>query len=196
MKKKKKGNTILDIKLISISIVIIALISSLVISFTYSRKTVSNIPYENSGSDGFFTKITPTIIPSENSKKIFIHPIHNFTFEYPDSWQLIVDKHINSTDWYDVTLTDPEENNEFRINFMHQGRGGPYYEYETNEEKIINGRRINWKIMYKDNKAFEAVVSFPDEDFGHKLIGLYIYLPKDNQAEFIQKVEELIATLE
>ncbi len=197
MQSKKKKKLMSHQKLIAACIVVII---GIVVMTIYSRSNTTvidtNVKTEGSQTVSHFTHITPTIIHTTSNKTKFIHPQNNFSFEYPSDWIVNVQKHIKSDDWYDVTLTHAKEKDIFRIHFMHQGRGAPYYEYETTEEKFINNRQVIWKTMYKNDTAFEAVASFPNNDFGHDLIGLYIYLPQENQEEFMKQVEEIIATLE
>lgn len=198
-KKNPQLNSVSKIIITVAFSLILLLIFFFIKRYAYTFKINTHKTNTNTFSDNSFgstSYITPTLIPSQNKDTLtFIHPQKHFSFDYPKGWNLIVTR-LNVTDpLYDVYLTDYNKNRSFKIDFMTGGRGGPYYEYETNEQKVINGKTINWNVMYKDGKAFEAVVSFPNNDFGHKLIGLYIYLPEENQTEFIQQVEDIIASL-
>ena len=160
--------------------------------------TVANsIIYIKPDGDLTYQYITPTTLPVKNTGwKRFEHPLNHFSFEFPSDWKLQLYKRRSGKDWYEVSLTGIENGDQFKINFMTGGRGSPNYDYETNTVKMLGDILTNWHTMYKDGKAFEISVGFPNNDFYDKLVGLYIYLPVENQDQFIQKVEKLISTLE
>jgi hypothetical protein len=93
-------------------------------------------------------------------------------------------------------LNSANDKQKFKIYFMNGGRGLPKFDYKETREKILGEKYTQWNILYKNNVAFEAYINFPDNDFDNDLTSLYIYLPEDNQEQFIQTVEEIIATLE
>lgn len=196
--KVKINNSFLTGRVFMIVVLITCILFLIIVTNSGNKKEITETETPVSNNDPFQIYVTPTLIPTANNKLMtFIHPQNHFSFEYPSDWKVILTKkEFSDHDQYSVMLTDQSGHYDFKMHFMNQGRGGPYYEYETNEEKIINGRRINLNTVYKDNKAFESVVSFPDNDFGNNLIGLYIYLPQENQEEFITQVEEIIASLE
>lgn len=155
--------------------------------------TVTKTTESGTVTNGFFTAITPTIIESDDNLSTFIHPINHFSFKYPRTWQLILEKHNFSEDWYEVLLKNDE--NTFRIYFSRNGRDYPAYR-EVIEYKNLGGKNIKWVTLYnKSNKAVEAFTQFTNNDLGNNLIGLYIYLPEENQEEFIKQVEDVIASL-
>lgn len=82
------------------------------------------------------------------------------------------------------------------MHFMTGGRGGPNYDYERTKYKILGGKTTQWIIMYLNNKPFEAVVTFPKNDFDRYFVGLYIYLPPLHQEEFIKTLEAIIASIQ
>ena len=156
----------------------------------------NSLEYIEPDGDITYQYITPTTFPTDNNWNKFKHPLNHFNFEFPSDWKLQVYKHRTGNQWHEVFLTDRDNKNLFRINFMTGGRGSPNYDYEINTEKILGDKLTNWKTMYKDDKAFEISIGFPNNNFDNKLVGLYIYLPEENQDQFIQTVEKIITTLE
>jgi hypothetical protein len=194
-KKPSKFNSFFQKKAnIIIAIAIIILLLIVILSFKSNKTTHvdtgmidESVPY---GSDIY---ITPTVMPSENNKLSFVHPNHDFSFEYPKSWNLLLTKRNSKEPLYRVVLTD--KNDSFNIYFETGGRDYPHYR-EITEKKVLSGKNVSWTTLYNsNNEAVEAFTSFPDNNFGDKLLGLYIYLPKDHQKEFVKQVEELIASL-
>ncbi len=196
MNTKKTYKSILNSKSLFISIGIITVVTIFLFNLKLSSKyTITNIsPTEEPVIDEFFTKITPTVIPTSNNRNRFIHPQNDFSFEYPAEWKLTLSKHNYSDNWYDVQLSNNDQN-KFRIYLAVNGRDYPNYR-EVTEDKILGNKHVTWTTLYNnDGQAVEAFTGFPDNDFGDKLIGLYIYLPKDNQEIFIKQVEDIIASL-
>ena len=188
-KKKKLFNNLFYI------IVFLVILVCIFILINRQKESLTDTKTAESGTitNGFFTEITPTIIVSDDNLSTFIHPIKHFSFKYPRTWQLILEKHNFSEDWYEVLLKN--DKNTFRIYFSRNGRDYPAYR-EVIEYKNLGGKNIKWVTLYnKSNNAVEAFTQFTNNDFGNNLIGLYIYLPEDNQEEFIKQVEDIIASL-
>lgn len=203
MKKKIQYHKRLNVKLIiAIFLLLVFFILLLLQKNTASPKGEKLITSNaQSSTNDFFTKITPTIISVNDKKSRFVHPNNDFSFEYPSNWQLTIEKHNYSEDWYEVLLSnyDPEtsdyDSTKFRIHFSVNGRDYPNYREEI-VYKTLGQRNIKWITLFDEDKAVEAFTQFPNNDFGDKLIGLYIYLPEQNQEQFIKQVEEIIASLE
>lgn len=194
-KKNKKRNIIILI-IICFFVFILFLLLQRIQTYKSFRKQIVDRDNITNVNDGSTSLVTPMItIGSNTSKSMFIHPQGEFTFEYPTGWYLELMKRNVSDPWYEVYLADQEKNPNFRINFITGGRDYPHYREET-EYKMLGGKQIKWTTLYdSNNQAVEAFTGFPNNDFGDKLTGLYIYLPKDSQEEFISQVEDIIASL-
>lgn len=184
---------------IGLFILIVFVVPILIISDNrqdkYYEENLTTNPTPTVSSNSLYIEVTPTTVASQRPGwKKFIHPNNDFNFEYPQEWTIVLTQRTHDPSWYTVRLKSNISNAGFY--FMTGGRGSPYYDYEENSTKIINGRTTNWSLMYRNNIAFEAVASFPNNDFNNKMIGLYISLPQENQDEFIQIIEDIIATLE
>ncbi len=142
--------------------------------------------------------ITPTVFPSSRKGWLtFVNPTGNYSFEYPSDWRVSVSKNIYVKESiYDVRLSYFQNDKNYIVHFMTGGRGGPNYDYKEIKYKILGGKTTQWTIMYLDNKPFEAVVTFPKNDFDKYFIGLYIYLPPLHQEEFIKTLEAVIASIQ
>ncbi len=143
---------------------------------------------------GSTSLITPTILTNKNNNK-FIHPQNHFSFEYPKEWHLELTRRNVSQPFYQVILTNKINEKKFIIYFSSSGRDYPAYR-EVIEYKNLGEKNIKWVTLYNQDKAVEAFTQFTDNEFGNNLIGLYIYLPEENQEEFIKQVEDIIASLE
>lgn len=185
---KKQENIIITIAVIILLCIIILSLNSSKTNPVDNEMTDDSIPY---GSEIY---ITPTIIPSKDDTLVFVHPKNDFTFKYPKSWNVLLTKRNVKGPFYSVVLTNKSDS--FNIYFQTGGRDYPHYR-EVSEKKVLGGKNITWTTLYNNkDEAVEAFTSFPDNDFGDKLLGLYIYLPKENQKEFIKQVEELVASLQ
>ena len=142
--------------------------------------------------------ITPTVFPTSREGWLtFVNPTGNYRFEYPSDWKVSVSKNrYVKENIYDVRLSYFQNNKSYVVHFMTGGRGGPNYDYKKIKYNILGGKTTQWTIMYLDNKPFEAVVTFPKNDFDKYFIGLYIYLPPLHQEEFIKTLEAVIASIQ
>lgn len=142
--------------------------------------------------------ISPVISPSSRQGWLtFVYPTGGYHFEYPSDWKVNVSRNRYSKDnIYSVSLSYFQDNEPYRVDFMMGGRGGPNYDYEKREYKTLGGKTTLWTVMYRNKEPFEAVISFPDDDFDKYFVGLYVYLPQTNQEKFIKTLEEIIASID
>lgn len=191
MLKKKKTSRQFFVILAVIATIILVLIFLLIIPPQQKKVEQVNQEIVEYGSTSY---ITPTIYPTDNTNMIFIHPQKHFSFEYPKEWQLELTQRNVREPFYQVFLTDNLKEKNFRIHFSTNGRDYPDYQ-EAVDYKNLGGRDVKWVTLYNNDTAVEVFTQFPNNDFGNNLIGLYIYLPQEKQAEFIKQVEEIIASL-
>lgn len=193
MVKKQKSN--IPFKNIVIVIIVLAFISILLIVLASKQKKVVNTEQETT-TYGQTVYVTPTIIPAEiEGKKIFYHPQNHFSFKYPNEWYIELSKLNVNNPLYYVFLSEKKEKPAFRIHFMTGGRDYPNYREEVSY-KLLGDKNITWTTLYNnENKAVEAFANFPDNNFDNNLTSIYIYLPENNQEEFIKQVEDIIATI-
>lgn len=147
--------------------------------------------------NSLYIDVSPDVKPSTREGwLIFMHPSKGYSFEYPSDWNVKVLKNrYVKDDIYEVTLSYFESGKHYSINFMTGGRGGPNFDYETTENKNFGTTSVIWNKMYRDSQLFEAVVSFPDNEFEEYFVGLYIYFPPTNQEKFEQIIDDIVASL-
>ncbi|HRN69636.1 MAG TPA: hypothetical protein PLS49_00495 [Candidatus Woesebacteria bacterium] len=186
------------IQMFTIFVFIVVLIFAAFILFNNRKKqNKSETIQQRTIQYGSITYITPTILPKVNQEQmIFHHPQGHFSFEYSKDWNLELIKKNFDEPIFTIILNKNIGFSNARIHFMNDVRGLPYFESEVLETKTINNLETKWRTMYKNQKPFEISIIFLNNDFGRNLIGLYLYLPKENQEKFIHQVEEIIASLE